>query len=250
MTIPLDVIDEGHGPAVVLVPSSVSGRPAVALARRGARPPLPRPGDQPLRVWDDPRLVGPAPQRLSDQAALVHAALASFDGPVALVWTFLRWGGADARRLRAREPGARARPARTNPVHADAPRGSRRGLLAARRGPAARPRRGGGPRSRSASPTTTSATAPGRQCRRRGRSHSPRRCRPTSTSGTPRPTRSYARRTSPTPRTDPGCSRPDHWAPGPRARRCAVHRAARLDRPPPARRRAHGTLLRPELTTR
>ena len=93
---PVDVLDAGSGPGVVLLHSSVSGNRqwkaltaelrdrhrvlAVNLLGYGATPP-----------W-----TGDRPQRLTDQAALVHDVLADVDGPVSLVGH--SFGGAVAMR--------------------------------------------------------------------------------------------------------------------------------------------------------
>ncbi len=93
---PVDVLDTGSGPPVVLLHSSVSGNRqwkaltaelrdrhrvlAINLLGYGTTPPWP----------------GGRPQRLTDQTALVHAVLADVDGPVALVGH--SFGGAVAMR--------------------------------------------------------------------------------------------------------------------------------------------------------
>ncbi|MFC5139696.1 alpha/beta fold hydrolase [Actinomycetospora rhizophila] len=92
----VDVLDAGAGPPVVLLHSSVSGNRqwkaliaelrdrhrvlAINLLGYGSTPPWP----------------GDRPQRLTDQAALVHAVLDGIDGPVALVGH--SFGGAVAMR--------------------------------------------------------------------------------------------------------------------------------------------------------
>jgi pimeloyl-ACP methyl ester carboxylesterase len=106
MGIPVDVIDVGTGPPVVLLHSSVSGNrqwKALIADLRGGHRVL---AINLLGYGDTPPWSGDRPQRLTDQAALVHAAIDGIDGPVSLVGH--SFGGAVAMQA-ARELGDRVR---------------------------------------------------------------------------------------------------------------------------------------------
>ena len=102
----VDVLDAGSGPPVVLLHSSVSGnrqwRALIADLQDRYRLLAPNL----LGYGATPPWAADRPQRLSDQAAVVHAALAGVDGPVALVGH--SFGGAVAMRA-AVELGDRVR---------------------------------------------------------------------------------------------------------------------------------------------
>lgn len=92
----MDVLDAGHGPPVVLLHSSVSGNRQwkaltadLADSHRVLAINL-------LGYGDTPPWCGTGPQRLTDQAALVHAVLDGIGEPVALVGH--SFGGAVAMR--------------------------------------------------------------------------------------------------------------------------------------------------------
>lgn len=101
----MDVLDAGAGRPVVLLHSSVSGNrqwKALIADLRDHHRVL---AINLLGYGDTPPWPGTRPQRLSDQAALVHAAIDGIDGPVALVGH--SFGGAVAMRA-AVELGDRA----------------------------------------------------------------------------------------------------------------------------------------------
>jgi pimeloyl-ACP methyl ester carboxylesterase len=85
MGTPVDVIDVGTGPPVVLLHSSVSGNrqwKALIADLRDRHRVL---AINLLGYGDTPPWSGDRPQRLTDQAALVHAAIDGIDEPVSLV---------------------------------------------------------------------------------------------------------------------------------------------------------------------
>ena len=168
MGTPVDVIDVGTGPPVVLLHSSVSGNrqwKALIADLRDRHRVL---AINLLGYGDTPPWSGDRPQRLTDQAALVHAAIDGIDEPVSLVGH--SFGGAVAMqatlelgdRVRAlvlrnptpsrcsRGPAARTRSPRP------APCGTTSGVTAGQ---------ASGTSSPNGSPTTGSATGPGLRCR-------------------------------------------------------------------------------------